>query len=639
MKSAKQRGQTKRGPGRDDTRHTLRQMVARSGSSVVSHLLATEGHALEVQKAHEWAQNPLCLVYEKASAPCFKVVRNRDLRRPFVAISWTWQPSPYENEQSGNYWAEHSNHPRRERLKIRDCVLDRVTNYLRHNELDLELFWIDQVCIDQDNEKAKMKAMNSMDLIYRIANKAIGLLSTPIESAADLDLMTRLMDGELTFQFRSGVFAFCRPRVDDNTIEKIFRMLERLTEDIWWKRAWIFQEEYLAGREMDLLFPLTIRPQTCSDYERIPGEFRVSATVFRKEATSFVKAYQREGPPNDQASCVHMLKIIGRYRLLLQHESKGSMPMSATIHSDLQWRHLKNPWDRLAIAANACDYGIRLDHVALADQQFSASMSLLAQYLLNGEVFVLPCHRAGKAGAAPAMGAVQWMQKTTLKGCKPPDGIRPLSYLKLCRLPNVRFCEEGVRTRGLIWRLRSSNVLPRFRSTYPRMSPACAEWLAGEPWKAHEMKDLIYALKRSRRHREVANKLEYHIQRRKEGDNCRAYAHMHDMMWQLVQAINGGQRLCIGYSRSRGCACAGIFILRPQGFRPKLLGVRRDLFAFTAWQSGNSAPNSTDNFVSLSVDVRHGNVISALGWMNGLVFFRNRDLRDVTFAWPEGWKS
>ncbi|KAK5173718.1 uncharacterized protein LTR77_002399 [Saxophila tyrrhenica] len=596
-----------------DACDTLQQIVSRSGSSVVSHLLAIERHALEVRKAHVWAENPLCLVYEEVSTRCFKVVRNRNLEQQFVAISWTWQPSPHEDGRSGAYFAEHSNPRGIERLKVRDCVLARVTKYLQHK--GLKLFWIDQVCIDQDDKEAKTNAMNSMDLIYKNARNTLGLLSTPIESTIELRLMVRLMNGELTFQSARGLSAF-RPHISRGTIERTICVLKRLTEDTWWKRAWVFQEEYVAGINMDLLFPLNVVRLGCSGYERIPGEFCVSATFFRQQTTLLLLAYQQNGSRRHRASCEKMLKIIGKYQILLQHQSTGFMPMSATIHSEIQRRRLKNPWDRLAIAANACDYGVRLDHRALSDQRLSIGMSLLAQYLLNGEIVMLHRRGEGRTDAVLGTSAIRWMQDTRLKGCKPPAGTKPLSFLRLCRLPEVCFCFDGVRTRGLIWHLEGRHVLPR------------AATLFCQPWAAQEIDDLVYRL--GRRHRRLADKLDDYVQKRRRGVEFTACCYMDAMMWQVVQAVNRGHHLRIGYSRTR--KCAGVFV-------PESHEVHRDMYAFTAWQSGTFTAGSSDKFVSLSVNARYNTVTSALGWMNGLVFFRNDDLQNVTFAWPEGWKS
>lgn len=166
------------------------------------------------------------------------------------------------------------------------------------------------------------------------------------------------------------------------------------------------------------------------------------------------------------------------------------------------------------------------------------------------------------------------------------------------------------------------------RSAYHQMSLARAATLSCQPWAAHEVDDLVYKLRR--RHRRLADKLDDYIQKRRRGVRFTACSYMDAMMWEVVQAVNRGHHLRIGYSRTG--ECAGIFV-------PGSHEVHRNMYAFTTWQSGNSTANSSDNFVSLSVNARHETVISALAWMNRLVFFRNDDLQDVTFAWSGGWES
>lgn len=107
----------------DDTGNTSQLIVSRGRSSVVSHLLEIQDYASNVRKAHVRAENPLCLMYEEASRPCFKAIHNRNLERPFVAISWTWQPSGHEDGQSGIYLAEHSEPRGVQQLEIRNDVL------------------------------------------------------------------------------------------------------------------------------------------------------------------------------------------------------------------------------------------------------------------------------------------------------------------------------------------------------------------------------------------------------------------------------------------------------------------------------------------------------------------------------------
>lgn len=609
----------------DDSNESLLEIVTGTDSNIVSHLLAIERHALEVQKAHVWAENPLCLKYDKASTPCFKMVRNRDLKQKFIAVSWTWQPSCHESARSGTYQVQHSSPRRVQMLDVRDCVLVRTMKYLSHT--GLKLFWIDRACIDQDDAKTKARAMNSMDLVYQNAERTLGILSTPIRTKNELKVLISLMDRKFTSQPPRGLPIF-RPHVSRASIERAIHVLERLTQDPWWKRAWVFQEEYVAGTKMDLLFPLAFRGQGHSDYEQIPGELCISATFLRQEATLLLLAYLEKGWHKHRSSCRNMLRIIGKYQILLQNQSAGSMPMSATIHSEIQRRQLRDPWDKLAIVANACDYDIRLDRPVLAAQARSISMSLLAQYLLNGEIFVLHRQRESGTDAMMSTAAIRWMRDTRLKGCRLPAGTKPLSFLKLCRLPDVRFSVDGIRTRGLIWYLKSRDIIRVDRSRSGQMSSSVAERLSRQPWMAAETDDLLRELQIS--HRQLADRLDDYTQMRRRGIEFPACFYMDKMLWQIVLAVNQGHRLHVGYSQAR--RCAGIFT-------PKSKSVQAEMHAFTTWQSGSFTANSSDKFVSLSVNAQSKTVLSALGWMNGLTFFRNEDLEDITFAWPNGWSS
>lgn len=116
---------------KDDTNEILQHIVSANGPSLVSHLRAVEQNVVPVRKAHEWANHPLCLAYQQSSDSCVRMVRNRCLRRPFVAVSWTWQPSRHENGAAGSYSVLHS-HPRKlQTLTIRERVLARISSISR----------------------------------------------------------------------------------------------------------------------------------------------------------------------------------------------------------------------------------------------------------------------------------------------------------------------------------------------------------------------------------------------------------------------------------------------------------------------------------------------------------------------------
>lgn len=66
---------------------------------------------------------------------------------------------------------------------------------MKHHELDG--FWIDQESINQEDKEEKETAMQSMDLVYSNNDWPIALLWVRIETQEDLDLLIRLLRGQL----------------------------------------------------------------------------------------------------------------------------------------------------------------------------------------------------------------------------------------------------------------------------------------------------------------------------------------------------------------------------------------------------------------------------------------------------------
>lgn len=182
-------------PEGDDRHETLHQISSSRGSSLVSELLSIQRHVEPVEKAHKWAASPMCLLYRKSSPRCFRKFNNRNRSQKFVAISWSWKPSVHEDPASGKYSFFSPTTGEAKKIGIRNSVFDRIGKYLEYTKINI--FWIDQVCIDQQDDNRKAKAMNSMDLIYRDATKALGLSTTPIRTKRGLRLIELLLSSQL----------------------------------------------------------------------------------------------------------------------------------------------------------------------------------------------------------------------------------------------------------------------------------------------------------------------------------------------------------------------------------------------------------------------------------------------------------
>ena len=71
---------------------------------------------------------------------------------------------------------------------------------------------------------------------------------------------------------------------------KLLNLLVYLMADHWWKRRWIFQEEYCSSGKMQLLIPHMTRIEKDGMQETlsaVPGEVLIKAANFRKQVTLF----------------------------------------------------------------------------------------------------------------------------------------------------------------------------------------------------------------------------------------------------------------------------------------------------------------------------------------------------------------
>lgn len=616
---------------RDDRRKKLWSLPCLRQKSLVSELCEIQKYAQTAEKAHEWAKELLCIRYENSdSGHQFRETYKHALQRDFVAISWTRQPSRWESPVSGKYSVlpPHENlnsgTPVRVRaLGIRDCVLDRVVKYLRACELDT--CWIDEVCIDQGDMVTKSKAINSMDLVYKRARRSLGLLSSPIRSNNAARLLESLLDGRIAFEDDRGRFRF-KQRVRKKTIVTLLHTLEALTGDDWWKRAWIYQEEYLSGPRMDLLIPVGPGFESRNYYGRIPGEFCVQAIKLREQATIFLQACSTHNWSDTNAR--RMLEVIGKYSITLKSFAGSIKTMTARIFVDVAQRDVDKTWDTLAITANACAYDIRLDVDALRRQGHSLSLSLLALYLLNGEIFLR--NRINNYSRHDSLnhtisGLLEILQP---KFDGLPISAKALTFLKHCRFPLVRFNDRGVETKGYIWSLpRRANIKTAdFR--LPRLPANRRTYLKENPWDSLELQMLIEKLEQ-RNENLLAAKLQSYVDRRKAKVESAALLHLDLMACKLFQAINKGRQLRCGYLP--GKLGAGIFI-------PHRCELVHSMHVLTTWQPPRQSKNRVGNFASLKIGLRPDGTAVPERWANGMTFFSCEDISEVTIGWPQSWK-
>ncbi|TGJ84087.1 hypothetical protein E0Z10_g4702 [Xylaria hypoxylon] len=391
--------------------------------------------------------------------------------REYVAVSYTWNFSGEEEEQAscrslGGYFIESrkTGQPAQP-SNVRDVVWERALHYASH--VKCETIWIDRECVDQDNPKEKETAIQNMHLVYSLSRRAVALLTRVVQTAEELDLIVGLLFRDLKEEEEAAALD----------------LLDEITSDLWWQRAWTFQEDYRASTRMTLLIPHTSnlehRKQTTRDglnrplLGTLPGEICIKSTDFRACATRFCLDYKQKRP-EAEAVCNRVLTTAGKYNVLLQDDQSSSSctsisrSMTSTILTDLSRRGILAESDRLAIAANCCGYTIRLDTAALNKRGSSLSLSMLALCLLNGEIIENhPQHRHGTLKD----NIFTYLTKQSLHSFRPPVD-EALTFIKSCRFVEPVLTRQGAQTRGILWRLgKIIRPRPLKRDKYCTLSP------------------------------------------------------------------------------------------------------------------------------------------------------------------------
>jgi hypothetical protein len=390
--------------------------------------------------------------------------------REYVAVSYTWDFSEEEEEEScqsfGGYFIESrkTGEPAQP-SDVRDSVWERVLRYAEH--VKCETIWIDRECVDQGNAKEKETAIQNMHLVYSLSRRPIALLTHVIETAEELDLLVSLLLGDIRAVEEAAAL----------------ELLDEITSDLWWQRAWTFQEDYKASTRMSLLIPHTSnlehRKQAARDFSNrpllgtLPGEICIKSADFRRQATEFCLLY-RQKQPEMEAICNKILMTAGKYNVLLREEHSPSplttisRSMTPTILADIGRRGICTESDRLAIAANCCGYTTRLDTAALNKRGSSLSLSMLALYLLNGEIMDNhPRHCRGTLEDT----IFTYLAKQSLRSFRPPVD-EELTFIKSCRFVDPVLTVAGTHTRGHLWRLgKVIRPRPLKRDKYRTLSP------------------------------------------------------------------------------------------------------------------------------------------------------------------------
>lgn len=627
-----------------DLRTPIHEIQSQSMDGLINGLVGIqENFVLDKFKSLDWVAELECLSHHTSRkrpreqesmkpTPSKTIGREkldgRNRSNVYVAVSYPWNVKLSEDSNDNadtGAWRIQDIHESAsyKSSEVRDIVLDRATTYAISQNPPVSAIWIDMESIPQEDCSKKQTAMQSMDLVYKFSSHPVALIFTSINTRDEMNLLRDLLFEEIPNEPKK--------------FSELLQLLGLIVSDPWWDRAWTFQEDYCTSSKMKLLIPHG--PRLWKDirlFGRTPRELEVSSAKFREEATIFCRWYRnsRKASEAEVTLCDKILQKAGKYTIVLdKSEGRQEYPksMSVRIFQDIASKRATYPSDFLAIVANCCSYAARLDTKKIEDTECSLSLSTLALYFRNGEIF--------KNGPSSAL--VDTSRLTTLEyldhisldsfDCLPCK--YRLSFLKRCRFISPSLTSTGVATNGVLWHLnyviRTDSLDNPFQRTPDEgLLDQLVEELRNEGFEYLGFR--LWSFLRDKR-------------------GLPSISYMDLMADSIGAAIREGKTLVLGRLPNRADESkeySGIFVASDSNVRSYQLC---DSYAFTAWKGVGSDTRAAveetrlDKFVSLEVDLdedaSNGEdrpVLRTKRWMNGLCFFTKNDEKHVTFPWPRG---
>lgn len=529
-------------------------------------------------------------------------------------ISYPWNQPRNEPKVAGSWFVEDGR-----RSIVPDYVWRRAADYMRGEKV--EYLWIDAECIAQEDSEAKAKAISEMDWLYHHGSHPFGMLTRTVREEIELHLLAQVLQGE-DFSLKKGNTAEAWPAI---------RLMGEITSDIWWTRAWIYQENYHGGKRMDLLMPHergleTLKAEYADLFGNLRGELIINSVQLSGALTDLCQAFISSNPPRFQKGLAsQIISRAGRYSALLKRQSS----MSPTIIADIGKRNVTNHPDRLDISANCCSYNIRLNRDKLNRETHSVSVAILVLFLLNGEIF----SETSPGTMSPFnLTVVEFINRYAFKRFSPPSQGYELTFNKSCRFVDPSIAGDGVHTCGHLWQL--------CRRTIKISSEQAKEWRTVETTLWGLQKYLEEDEYIDERHN--LDKLAHSLKKLRE---MSLQTPAHDYMWKMAKtlaaALKSGSTLRLGYlcsppGISGRSSPTAVFICPDEA-----MDCHGPSFVFTSFRAKKTSDgpgyNDVDKHVSLQVHLkRRGSLppnLSAQAWMHGL-WFCEEMAQPVVFPLP-----
>lgn len=643
-----------------DVDQSLAQIRATSQLPIASRLVAIGRH--KGRKSLQWVQYLTCLSpadlketplkrrrVDNGAVPEHRgrLLQRRRVpltSRDYIAVSYTWDPSNNEDSSCGGYEILTPEGGISTRSVVRDIVLDRVIRF--SESVGCANVWIDKECIDQQDNAMKQEAIQSMDLVYSKSRSPVALLSVVMEDEPALLLLISLLRGDLVLSAYSDDSQQIEHQLSERLVHQsseVLKLLQFITSDLWWKRAWTFPEDYMASNHMVLLIAhpsqLESIKKTASDVlGDLAGELGINSAKLREEVTRYCMAHASQ--LGQEETCQEIMGLCGKYRVFLHGRS-----MSPTIFQDIGNRSITVVNDRLAIAANCCRYAMRLDTESIRAKDPSLSLSMLALYFLNGEI--MDCDNS-KVRASLSDNIFRFLHHQSMDGIESPIP-RELTFIKSCRFVDVRLEEEGIKTTGQLWRRgrRIGSPLPENDEQDDEPDSSQPRGLTRRQRRqlrklARDLRDSVYG----KSYLVLAEDIDRYL----DDDSSSFPKQYKDIMaGEIVAAIEADLCLYVAClvnpaTGQQYSPYQAIFVSDEESYEEGDDDGHpvssKPVYFFTAESYATKNSGDVNKHVSLEVEVRDDSsqglpLLSIRRWANGLTFPDHRHLRvDVIFPWP-----
>ncbi|KAI0107572.1 hypothetical protein GGR51DRAFT_559377 [Nemania sp. FL0031] len=337
----------------------------------------------------------------------------------FVAVSYRWADGPRGSAQIMTE-ATDASHSSIRQSKAPDSIIDRAVAHAVNN--GLRFIWIDQECLPQpllegrnltaDELSEFQLGVQSMVMVYGRAQTTAGLLNSVTVSRCQIEAIESILHPFWGREVQKWVNSHSDLPSAIRALKDVLDFLRQVTEDVYYTRAWIFQEILSAGSNLSLLMG-TEQPQVEDTVMRPTRDYSMGVSIFRRlvDATDIiyksnlliqpdkpwrtqladVDIYGHRGGAQDVASKARLLHPSApeiKHRPLSGQGSRQTCDAASAL-TFLRTRRCHDVVDRVAIVANMCNYDVRLNTEMVGRYCPSLRIALLALSVMNNDLSLL----------------------------------------------------------------------------------------------------------------------------------------------------------------------------------------------------------------------------------------------------------